>query len=448
MHRVIASDSERSRAACVEHGLPRRFALLAMTVDDQSRFPLHRRLQTRLRRTRLQRLLLALMRRPAGQPDHVEGRADAAIRIGKAFAVDLRHPQHGGAAGRRSPPFDQNIGRAHPPEIGHQRERAVVAHHDAIDVGDRQRKPGALQQRADIAQIRERRDARRYPALAFGFRRGKGLPQLGQRIAADHRRQQQPVRLQRAADLRQHAGQIVDELERERRDGEIERFRLQRQRFGWVEIDAPDRLEAIRDRLSQQFARRPDIGDIGKIPHHRLQPLFHILPDAIEQERRRSRHAARVPSARAAMRGRTGWVRRSGSKPCRLVRRLALSLAIPCLSPLSTGASLVPWTPRHHHHAPSPVICVARSSACRDALAHLPKLALDIALPTLCVSCREPVDGEGVCAACWAKLSFIEPPYLSAARHSLCLRSRSGIAVDGGDRQPTGLPARPRRGAL
>ncbi len=49
--------------------------------------------------------------------------------------------------------------------------------------------------------------------------------------------------------------------------------------------------------------------------------------------------------------------------------------------------------------------------------------ALDIALPTLCVSCREPVDGEGVCAECWAKLSFIAPPYLPAARHSLCLRS-------------------------
>src|SRR5215510_9648073 len=50
-------------------------------------------------------------------------------------------------------------------------------------------------------------------------------------------------------------------------------------------------------------------------------------------------------------------------------------------------------------------------SACRDAFAHLPKLALDIALPTLCVSCREPVDGEGVCASCWAKLSFIAPPF-------------------------------------
>jgi ComF family protein len=50
-------------------------------------------------------------------------------------------------------------------------------------------------------------------------------------------------------------------------------------------------------------------------------------------------------------------------------------------------------------------------NACRDAFAHLPKLALDIALPTLCVCCREPVDGEGVCAACWAKLSFIAPPF-------------------------------------
>jgi ComF family protein len=50
-------------------------------------------------------------------------------------------------------------------------------------------------------------------------------------------------------------------------------------------------------------------------------------------------------------------------------------------------------------------------SACRGALAHIPRLALDIALPTLCVSCREPVDGEGVCAECWAKLSFIAQPY-------------------------------------
>ena len=47
----------------------------------------------------------------------------------------------------------------------------------------------------------------------------------------------------------------------------------------------------------------------------------------------------------------------------------------------------------------------------RGAWRHAAKFALDIALPTLCVACREPVDGDGVCAECWAKLSFIEPPY-------------------------------------
>jgi ComF family protein len=49
--------------------------------------------------------------------------------------------------------------------------------------------------------------------------------------------------------------------------------------------------------------------------------------------------------------------------------------------------------------------------ACRRAWTYATKLVLDVALPTLCIACREPVDGEGVCAACWGKLSFIERPY-------------------------------------
>ena len=49
--------------------------------------------------------------------------------------------------------------------------------------------------------------------------------------------------------------------------------------------------------------------------------------------------------------------------------------------------------------------------AVSGAWAAASRLALDIALPTLCVSCREPVDGEGVCAECWTKLSFIAPPF-------------------------------------
>jgi ComF family protein len=51
------------------------------------------------------------------------------------------------------------------------------------------------------------------------------------------------------------------------------------------------------------------------------------------------------------------------------------------------------------------------SQTLRSAWSHAARLVLDIALPTLCVACREPVAGVGVCAGCWAKLSFIAKPY-------------------------------------
>ena len=53
----------------------------------------------------------------------------------------------------------------------------------------------------------------------------------------------------------------------------------------------------------------------------------------------------------------------------------------------------------------------AALGVCHCAWKHAWRLALDIVLPTLCVACREPVDGEGVCPECWSKLSFIERPY-------------------------------------
>jgi ComF family protein len=48
----------------------------------------------------------------------------------------------------------------------------------------------------------------------------------------------------------------------------------------------------------------------------------------------------------------------------------------------------------------------------RGGLGSALRLALDVALPPLCPSCREPLgDGVGLCAACWSKLSLIEKPY-------------------------------------
>src|SRR5882757_7189341 len=52
------------------------------------------------------------------------------------------------------------------------------------------------------------------------------------------------------------------------------------------------------------------------------------------------------------------------------------------------------------------------------------RLVVDVALPQLCPACRTPVDGAGLCPACWAKLSFIAPPY--------CERLGTPFPFDGG----------------
>lgn len=46
-----------------------------------------------------------------------------------------------------------------------------------------------------------------------------------------------------------------------------------------------------------------------------------------------------------------------------------------------------------------------------DALSAALRVTLDLALPPLCPACREPVEGRGLCPACWSKLSFITRPY-------------------------------------
>jgi ComF family protein len=46
-----------------------------------------------------------------------------------------------------------------------------------------------------------------------------------------------------------------------------------------------------------------------------------------------------------------------------------------------------------------------------EAARSVLRTALDLALPPLCAACREPVEGKGLCPACWSKLSFITKPY-------------------------------------
>ena len=144
-----------------------------------------------------------------------------------------------------------------------------------------------------------------------------------------------------------------------------------------------------------------------------MQPLRHILGDAIEQKCRGTERSARDCRARSKARSnRMGAVFGFGAMPVGTpvgphlaIRHLASTLErrTPALASANGRRGIT--IPFHRH--PS----ARRAATCRGAWSHAARLALDIALPTLCVACREPVDGEGVCAACWAKLSFIAPPY-------------------------------------
>ena len=54
---------------------------------------------------------------------------------------------------------------------------------------------------------------------------------------------------------------------------------------------------------------------------------------------------------------------------------------------------------------------VSRFGQIGRALRNTFRFVLDTALPPLCPACREPVGDQGLCAACWSKLSFISRPF-------------------------------------
>src|SRR5580700_7948864 len=60
---------------------------------------------------------------------------------------------------------------------------------------------------------------------------------------------------------------------------------------------------------------------------------------------------------------------------------------------------------------PATVEIVPRVRRATDVARAIFGRALDLALPRLCAVCREPVEGQGLCPACWSKLSFITRPY-------------------------------------
>ena len=60
---------------------------------------------------------------------------------------------------------------------------------------------------------------------------------------------------------------------------------------------------------------------------------------------------------------------------------------------------------------PAGIAALPRLKRASESARVVLRAALDLALPRLCAACREPVEGEGLCPACWSKLSFFTRPY-------------------------------------
>jgi ComF family protein len=60
---------------------------------------------------------------------------------------------------------------------------------------------------------------------------------------------------------------------------------------------------------------------------------------------------------------------------------------------------------------PVSVAAIAHFKRAADMTRAIWRAALDLALPRLCAVCREPVEGQGLCPACWSKMFFITRPY-------------------------------------
>ena len=249
----------------------------------------------------LERLLLAFVGRPAAQIDDLETRRDAPVRRAVAAAVDLLGALQ--ACGAAAAAFRRAAMTLPPPSalISSIRSRgARIDHGEEVGVGHGQREAGALEQAAIVAHIGERRDAGAGAPLRLGLGLDQRPAQLLKRAPAEGRAHEQPVGVQRAPDLDQRAGEIVDAVERQPRDHEAEAGVPERQQI-LVADDGGPRAECGERRRALGIDHRPDrrqradfapehavegaeVERQRKLAQDRLDALGDFGGDAVEQE--------------------------------------------------------------------------------------------------------------------------------------------------------------------
>jgi hypothetical protein len=154
-----------------------------------------------------------------------------------------------------------------------------------VDVDGRQRESRAAEEVPGVLHARERREARRHPAVALHPGEDHGAPQLEERVAPDHGREHEPVRAKRVADLDERAWHVVDPVERHVGEHEVEALVWERERLlvckhprhlDVVDVPVPAESQHLRRAVALYEPLDPRASMSPQRPQHRPVSAAHL----------------------------------------------------------------------------------------------------------------------------------------------------------------------------
>lgn len=340
--------------------------------------------------------MLAFVRHPAGEPDHLKGGADAAIDISCCLLVGGGGGGEKRAGGGATGAIDERIGGAHSLELCHEREGIGIAHGMGFDIRNGEREAGALQETTSIAHLRHGRNARRGAAGDQGISRKEGLTQFGEAFAAKHGDKKKAIRLQFRTKSRHVAGHVIDSLEVEEGDNEVE---LSLGQIGKVEIakgfDGGELNEAggSRDLPWQKIDIGGDEHGFGKVTHIGAKAIGQIIEDEIAHKV----VAVRTPGKVAGDEGGIEQAGRLGHAG--LFIKFSGQMGRP-----RSNMVLMESEAREVKAAQRWLQVLTGGQALARAL-------VDQLYPPVCAACSAPIEGgHGLCAQCFSQLQPITAP--------------------------------------
>jgi len=274
-------------------------------------------------------------------------------------------------------------------------------------VDHRQREAGALQKRAGIGDPGKRRDVGGGAALLGEVGGEKRLAELGQGVAAQHRREQEPIGFEHAVDLEKRARKVVGGMKQQRRKNEIEPVAGKGQELLVGDDDRgggrgpPGEAEHCRREVGRDQAIDPAAGKRGR-------GQAAIASAEVEGERE-----AAVDVSQAVAKAE----RDLGEQEAGAAQAGGAVAGAPDGDPIENEERVgsASHDRRYIAQAPSPSHCCGGGRAVarwvERGLTSAARLALDQLLPPRCLGCGEAVDAAGrICVACFQALVFLTPP--------------------------------------